>query len=43
MDLSKPWCVLQLTVHLVLVTELGAPGAVLFELDSNLLAIGTDT
>lgn len=35
-NLGKPGSVLQLTVHLVLVTELRAAGSVLFKLDSDL-------
>ena len=42
MHLSESDRVLQLPVHLVLVPQLRAPGAVLLELDGDLLAGGAD-
>ena len=42
-DLGESRGVLQLTVDLVFVTQLRTPGAVLFELDSDLLAISADS
>jgi len=42
-DLGEPGGILQLTVDLVLVTQLRTPGTVLFELHCDLFAIGTDS
>jgi len=42
-DLGESGSILQLTVHLVFVTQLRTPSAVLFEFDGNLLAVGADT
>lgn len=42
MDLSESWGILKFTVDLIFVTKLRAAGTMLFELDSNLLTIGTD-
>ncbi len=42
-NLSESRGVLQFTVDLVLVTQLRAPGSMLFELDGYLLAIGADS
>ena len=42
-NLGESRRVLQFTVDLVLVTQLRASGSMLFELDSNLLAVGTDS
>jgi hypothetical protein len=42
-NLGESGGILQFTVDLVFVTQLRTPGAVLFELDGDLLAIGTDS
>jgi len=42
-DLGETGGVLQFTVDLVFVTQLRTPGAVLFELDGDLFAIGADS
>mmetsp|Transcript_8789 Transcript_8789/g.23731 ORF Transcript_8789/g.23731 Transcript_8789/m.23731 type:complete len:334 (-) Transcript_8789:165-1166(-) len=42
-DLGETWRILQLTVHLVLVTKLRASCSVLLELHSDLFAVGADT
>jgi hypothetical protein len=40
MDLGEPGSILELAVHLVLVTELGASGSVLLELDGDFFPVG---
>jgi len=41
-NFGKAWGILELTIDFVLMAELGAPGSVLFEFHSNLLAIRPD-